>query len=148
MTHNRLRSGLTVALAAAVAVGCARIPVLGDLGSAFAGNAEPGNQGSVSRSLPDSGNSDAGLLDFLASAKQGDSTIVTHPETGQRVLVTADRIYFAASGRYCRRYTLSPNGNSGPISSGIACKNDKHWTLRRMLTGNANASLSSQAAKP
>lgn len=71
---------------------------------------------------------------FLATARPGDSTYLTLPETGKRAQITAHRVYFAASGRYCRRYDVTSTNSATTVSYGLACRNNRgEWGLEQFL---------------
>lgn len=114
-------SGLSIALASAVAVSCAQLPTFGVTQSPAA--------------AADPAETPSSLVAFLADARPGDSTFIPDPDTGERVSVTAEKIYFAASGQFCRRYAFTNAKSGAPMSSGLACKNgDNEWRLHKLLS--------------
>ena len=128
MTLYTLRSGVAAAVALAVAVGCANLPILGTTASASARNKTP--PGEISP-----------LVAFLADARTGDSAFVTDPGTGRRLNVTAQTTYFAASGRTCRRYDLANAQSGAHLPSGLACKNsDGEWALQKLIANTDDVS--------
>ena len=136
-------------LTAAVAVGCAEIPVLKDLGETFGNKPAPPSQASVQHGLPASTGADASLLSFLATARRGDATVVSQPDTGARIRVVAGRMYYAASGRYCRRYEYAPADGGASISSGLACKNgDGSWSVERLIVNPNDVNAPQKSATP
>ena len=128
MTCLALRSGLAISVVIAVAVGCAGIPGFG----------EPMDGGARTMGMTPSATIYQGgthpIAAFLAAARPGDSTFLTLPETGKRSQVTAHRVYFAASGRYCRRYDVTSTNSATTVSYGLACRNDQgEWKLEQLL---------------
>jgi hypothetical protein len=123
-----LRSGLAITIVIAVAVGCAGVPGFGESADGPA---------QTTALTPNAANYLGGthpIAAFLAAARAGDSTFLTLPETGKRAQVTAHRMYFAASGRYCRRYDVASSNSATTVSYGLACRNDQgEWTLEQLL---------------
>ena len=62
------------------------------------------------------------LLDFLAGAEPGEARELDDPATGVPLRVTAGRVYHAASGRPCRRYTAVSAAVPENYDEGLACE--------------------------
>jgi hypothetical protein len=136
LTRPRLRSGLTAALTVAVAVGCVQLPTFSAT--------KPAESAALSAA-----SADAPLVTFLATARPGDSAFITDPDSGQRASVTADPMYYAASGQYCRRYHLAGADSGAPISSGLACKNGKgEWSLHKLIANPNDVNTPQKPATP
>ena len=135
-------------LVAAVAVGCAQIPVLKNLGDALSGNESSPTSGAIQHGLSADG-AGTSLSGFLASARAGDSITMAHPETGARIRVVAERMYYAASGRYCRRYEFAPVDGGKTLSTGLACKNgDGHWTTEKSILNPSDVNAPQRSVVP
>jgi hypothetical protein len=125
---HALRSGLAATVVIAVAVGCAGIPFTNK-------SKEPSGVASATPLIaPKSAGGTHPIAAFLAAARAGDSTYLTLPETGKRVRVTAHRLYFAASGRYCRHFEVTVTNSPSTTTPGLACKNvDQDWELQNLI---------------
>ena len=74
------------------------------------------------------------LLDFLAEAGEGEARELDDPATGVRLQVRAGRVYHAASGRLCRRYTAVSEATFGNDGRGLACEGTNgYWARARLL---------------
>lgn len=74
------------------------------------------------------------LLDFLAEAEEGEAQELDDPATGVRLQVRAGRVYHAASGRICRRYTALGEAALGSDGQGLACEGTHgYWVRARLL---------------
>ena len=128
MTLRASRSVLAATVVIAVAVGCAGLPGTGTYKK---------STGAATATPIDESKSSGGthpIAAFLAAARAGDSTHLTLPETGTRVRVTAQRMYFAASGRYCRRYEVTHTNSPTTSTQGLACKNGRQdWELQNLI---------------
>jgi hypothetical protein len=86
---------------------------------------------------------------FLATARPGDSTYLTLPNTGSRVRVTAHRVYFAASGRYCRRYDVTSSNSATTTTPGLACKNGhNNWELEKLIVNPSDVNSPQRIQTP
>jgi len=144
-----LRSVLAIMIVTAVAVGCAGIPAMGDLGDVFKGTHPQPSPDSVQHALPAAERPGAPLLDFLATARRGDSTIVSDPNTGERVRVVAGRMYYAASGRYCRRYETTYSNSPTVTTNGLACKRGRDdWQLEKLIVNPNDVNAPQRSLMP
>ena len=66
--------------------------------------------------------SDDPLLAFLAEAADGEIRHLEDAVTGTRLRVTAGRIYQAASGRVCRRFSAVGAAGEKTNGEGLVCK--------------------------
>ena len=74
------------------------------------------------------------LIDFLAEAEEGEARELDDPVTGARLQVRAGRVYHAASGRLCRRYTAVSEATPGNGGRGLACEGTNgYWARARLL---------------
>ena len=64
------------------------------------------------------------LLAFLAEAEDGEVRDLENSVSGNRLRVTAGRVYHAASGRMCRRFTAFGVATGEADEEGLACKGD------------------------
>ena len=70
------------------------------------------------------------LLAFLAGAEEGEVRDVDDAATGLRLRVTAGRVYHAASGRVCRRFSAV----GAASEEGLVCKGASgRWMRTRLL---------------
>ena len=128
----RLRSFAVAALLAGIGVvtACAP-PSLRDLAQGASGAVEAAAAViTPSRSAPRDP-----LLDFLASAEDGEVREFDDPSMGARLRVTAGRLYHSASGRPCRRYTAG-SAAAAPDSHGrgLACEGaNGDWARASLL---------------
>lgn len=124
---------LAATVVIAVAVGCAGVPGVDTFKS---------RSGAASATPLSSSSSSAGthpIAAFLAAARAGDSTYLTLPETEKRVRVTAQRVYFAASGRYCRQYEVAYTNSPEITTNGLACKKGHdEWQLEKLIVNPSN----------
>jgi len=84
---------------------------------------------------PSPGPSGDPLLDFLAGAEPGEARELDDPATGVSLRVTAGRVYHAASGRLCRRYTAAVSTAApGNDDEGLACEGTNgNWVRAGLL---------------
>ena len=74
------------------------------------------------------------LLSFLAGAEEGKVREFDDAATGTRLQVTAGRVYHAASGRLCRRYTTAGTAIPGEDEEGLVCEGaDGYWARATLL---------------
>ena len=73
------------------------------------------------------------LLDFLADAGEGEIRELDDSATSGRLRVTAGRVYHAASGRLCRRYTATSSVAPETHEKGLACEDAKGFWDRAGL---------------
>ena len=142
MAFCALRSGLAVAVAIAVAVGCAGIPGFDTANTqAGAAPATPLNPStSTGGTHP--------IAAFLAAARPGDSTYLTLPGSETRVLITAHQVYFAASGRFCRQYEITVTNSPTIATPGLACKNGPNWQLEKLIVNPSNVNSPQRTLLP
>jgi len=143
LTFLALRSGLAIAVVIAVAVGCAGVPGFGE---SMDGAAQ------TTGMTPSATNSQGGthpIAAFLAAARPGDSTYLTLPDTDMRVQVTAHQVYFAASGRYCRRYEVTSTNSATITTPGLACKNGQNdWELETLIVNPSDVNAPQRSRTP
>lgn len=69
---------------------------------------------------------------FLSNASVGSSTFLAHSPWGAQITVYAHETYHAASGRVCRKLTIT---DAGMRRAGLACRlPDGSWEQVRALT--------------
>lgn len=133
MTPPPFRSGIAAAIVMAAAAGCALSPANENAAAPVPASPQP----PVNMSKMSAGTHP--IAAFLAAARAGDSTFLTIPESGSRVQVTADRVYFAASGRYCRKYLVTSTNSATTMSPGLACRNAQgDWQLENLIVNPGN----------
>ncbi len=65
---------------------------------------------------------------FVTTAQPGQSEVVNDPQLGQ-ARVTVLKEYPAASGEYCRRFSVETASHPGVLQIGVTCYNGVNWEL-------------------
>jgi len=75
------------------------------------------------------------LYPFLADAPPGATITVAESPWGSEVDLIAGRLYFAASGRYCRQLQIDRGrAHDGKTKSALACRAADSWESRPLVT--------------
>ena len=75
------------------------------------------------------------LLAFLAVAEDGEVRDIDDTPSGAGRQVRAGRLYHAASGRVCRRFTVTSTSAPEASEEGLVCKDASgRWTRVRLLS--------------
>lgn len=108
------------------------VDLLKTAGEPFAGVAGTVEAESTTKRLPSiSGDP---LLAFLAEAENGAVRDFEDAEAGTRLRVTAGRIYQAASGRICRRFSATGVSSDEADEEGLVCRSAAgRWVRVGML---------------
>ena len=84
---------------------------------------------------PSPDTSQSALLAFLAAAEDGEVQDVDDAATGAARRVRAGRLYHAASGQVCRRFTANSTSTPDASEEGLACRDASgRWTRARLLS--------------
>ena len=114
------------------AVSACTLPSLRDLAQSASGAVEAATATAAMK--PSQSASEDPLLVFLAEAEEGEVRDLNDAATGTSLRVAAGRTYHAASGRVCRRFSVSSAATPDANEEGLVCKDAAgRWTRAGLL---------------